>query len=153
LITALWGLIGPSGAALAQSITAPPAQLVTHDGGDGPQVFAEVAWQLHSELDPSGYTVQWNCGTFQHTGRASLKADCKLQVRVLASGGSANWMVITPSDQTNHAGGDQTAVVAARSTAVGDGEVGLTVTFLDSDFSKLGAGSYTVTVTGTITAN
>ena len=41
----------------------------------------------------------------------------------------------------------------ARSVAKGNGSVGLTVTFLDNDFSKLGAGNYTITVTGTITAN
>jgi hypothetical protein len=150
---AAWGaLIGP-GKALCQSIAAPAPQTIAHNGGDAPQLFSEVAWQLTSGLDALGYTAQWNCGPFQHTGRATLKADCKLDVRVLASGGSANWSITAPSDQTNYFGGDQTAVVAAQSFAVGDGEIGLTVTFLNNDFSRLGAGNYTVTVTGTIAAN
>lgn len=153
LLAAWGGLIGPGKAVLAQSITAPAAQSVTHNRSDAPQVFSEVAWQLISGVNPLGYTVQWSCGPFQHAARESLKADCKLQIRVLASGGLANWTVTVPNDQTNHTAGDQTAAVVAQSTAEGNGEVGLTVTFLDNDFSKLGAGSYTLTVTGTITAN
>lgn len=153
LLVAVGAFIGRGEAAFGQLIVAPAAQSVTHNGTDGPQAFPEVAWQLHSGLDPLGYTVQWSSSPFQHTSRESLKADCKLQIRILASAGSANWTIASPSDQTDYAGGDQSAVVAAQSVAEGDGEVGLTVTFLDGDFSKLGAGSYMLTVTGTITSN
>lgn len=153
LIAALAMLLAPDEAVHAQSISAPGTQTITHSGADAQQVFSEVAWDLISGADALGYTAQWNCGPFQHTGDATFKSDCKLQIRILASGGSANWAVAIASDQTNIGGGDLTAVVAAQSSAVGDGQVGLIVTFVDTDFSKLAGGSYSMTVTGTITAN
>lgn len=148
-----WLWMGSAGMVFGQSITAPAAQSITHDGTDAPQAFSEVVWQLTSGSDAAGYTAQWSCGPFQHGLKTSLKADTKLQIRVLSSGGLANWTATVPSDQTDYAGGDQSATVAAQSLATGDGQVGLTVTFVDNDFSQLGAGNYTITVTGTITAN
>ena len=141
------------GGVFGQSITAPPAQSLTHNTADAPQAFSEVAWELASGLDSAGYTAQWTCGPFEHSVKGSLKADTKLEIRVLASGGSASWTAIVPTDQTDFASGDETAVVAAESSAAGDAQVGLTVTFVNDDFSQLGAGDYTVTITGTITAN
>lgn len=139
--------------ALAQSIEAPPAQSLTHDRSDAPQVFPEVVWQLYSGIDSGGYTAQWTCEPFSHSTQNTLKADAKLAIRVVASDGSANWTATVPSDQTAYATGDQSAAVAAQSVAVGDGQVGLTVTFVDNDYSRLAAGDYTITVVGTITAN
>lgn len=139
--------------AYGQSITAPAQQAITHDGTDTSQVFSEVVWQLNSGLDAGGYTTQLSCGPFVHSGAGTFKVDSKLALRILVSEGSAKWTVTVPNDQTNFSATDETAVVAAQSSAVGDGQVGLTVTFLDSDFSLLAAGNYTLTVTGTITAN
>lgn len=149
-----WCIVNALGnTACAQSITAAAPQTITHNRSDAPQIFSEVAWQLLSGLDELGYTAQWSCGPFQHTDQGTLRADSKLEIRVLASGGSANWTVVASGDQTDYAGGDQTATVAAQSSAIGDGEVGLTVTFVNLDFSTLAAGNYTMTVTGTLTAN
>ena len=150
----VWISLGGSIAtASGQSITAPAHQSVTHSGNDAPQVFSEAVWDLMSGLDAGGYTAQWSCSPFVHSVNASLKVDSRLAIRVVASEGSANWTAIVGSDQTDYAAADDTAVVAAQSFSVGSGQVGLTVTFLNSDFSILGAGDYTMTVTGTITAN
>lgn len=146
-------LLGADGTAFAQAITAPAAQSITHNRDDAPQVFSEVVWQLTSGADAGGYTAQWSCGPFHHSVKGTLKADTKLAIRVVASDGLAGWTATVPDDQTDFVGGDETATVAARSLATGDGQVGLTVTFLNNDFSTLAAGSYTLTVTGTITAN
>ena len=149
-----WSVLsGLSSTAVAQSITAPAQQSITHRGDDATQAFPEVVWQLNSGLDPQGYAAHWSCAPFQHSGQPSLKVNCRLQARILASLGAANWTITVPGDQTDHFGGDNTAIVAAQSFAAGDGEVGLTVTFIDSDYSKLGAGNYSVTVIGTIAAN
>lgn len=139
--------------ALAQSIVAPPAESLTHNRNDASQVFPEVVWQLYSGVDSGGYTVQWSCGPFVHSVQGALKADARLAIRVVASDGFADWRTTVPNDQTSYAGGDETAAAAAQSVAVGDGQVGLTVTFLNDDYSRLAAGSYTTTVVGTITAN
>lgn len=146
-------LLAPRVPALAQLIEAPPAESLVHDRGDAPQVFPEVVWQLYTGIDSGGYTAQWTCEPFTHTSKGTLKADAKLAIRVIGSDGFADWTATVPSDQTAYASGDNTAAVAAQSVAVGDGQVGLTVTFLNDDYSTLAAGSYTVTVVGTITAN
>lgn len=139
--------------AFAQSIGVPPAESLVHNRGNAPQVFPEVVWQLYTGIDSGGYTAQWTCEPFIHASKSTLKADAKLAIRVIGSDGFADWRATVPSDQTAYASGDQTAAVAAQSVAVGDGQVGLTVTFLNDNYSTLAAGSYTVTVVGTITAN
>jgi hypothetical protein len=154
LAAACGAIAWPGETAQAQSITAPGAQSTTHAGTDANQVFPEVTWQLTSGGSSFlGCTAQWSCGPFTHTGDASFKADTRLDIRIISSSGSANWTALVPSDQTNFGGGDQTVSVTAQSTAKGNGQVGLTVTFVDTDFSRLAAGSYTATVTGTISAN
>lgn len=154
VLVMIWGTPGGfGGTACAQSIIAPAAQGFTHDTTDSDQPFSEVTWQLVSGADVDGYVTQLSCGPFVHATAGSFKADSKLVIRILSSSGSANWTVTAANDQTDYGTGDETAVVSAQSSAVGDGEVGLTVTFLDSDFSRLAAGVYNMTVTGTITAN
>ena len=145
-------MAGSTATALGQSVTAPAQQSITHNGADAPQQFSEVVWNLITGPDVAGYITEWSCGPFVHSVNANLKADSELRVRVLSSEGQANWTTIVASDQTDYAAGNQTASVVLQSSSVGDGQAGLTVTFLNSDFSKLGAGDYTITVAGTITA-
>lgn len=150
----VWATLGGSIAtASAQSITAPAHQSITHSGTDAPQAFSEAVWDLISGLDTGGYTAQWSCSPFVHSVNPNLNVDSMLAIRVVASEGSANWTAIVSTDHTDYAAADETAVVAAQSFSVGSGQVGLTVTFFNNDFSILGAGNYTMTVTGTITAN
>ena len=146
-------VLGAGGSACAQSMTVPGQQSLVHDRANTPQVFPEVIWQLHSSIDSGGYTTQWQCGPFVHSVHGALRADAKLAIRVVASEGFADWAATVPSDQTALGSGDETAAVAAQSIAIGDGHVGLTVSFLNDDYSRLAAGNYTVTVVGTITAN
>lgn len=144
---------GSFATALGQSITAPAQQSITHNNADAPQPFSEVVWNLISGSDAAGYITEWSCGPFVHSANANLKADSELSVRVLSSQGPANWTVSVANDHTDFAAGKQTASVVAQSFAVGDGQAGLNVTFVNSDFSQLGAGDYTMTITGTIIAN
>lgn len=136
----------------AVSITAPANQARSHDLSDGPQALPEATWSLTS-TESTGATVELSCGPFSHSTRTTVKTDCKLNLRVLGSAGSASWATLVTSDQTNVAAGDQTAAVSARSSGTGDGSLGLTVTLQSSDFSTLGAGDHVVTITGTISAN
>jgi hypothetical protein len=143
------------GAALgAVSITPPSGQTLAHNTADAPQVFPEQTWTLGASLtELLGATVNLTAGPFTHTAQSSLKANTKLDLRVLSAAPLSGWATTVASDQTNIAMGKNTATVSARSTSTGGGSVGLRVTFQNSDFSTLGAGSYSVTVTGTITSN
>ena len=139
--------------AAAQSITPPAAQSQNHDGSDAPQVFAEAVWSVNNPSIATGATAQLSSGPFVNASRSSLKSDCQLSLRIVSSSGMAGWTAIAPLDQTSFGGGDETAVVVANSTKKGNGQLGLTVTFINSDYSILGAGQYLATVTGTIVAN
>ena len=146
-------LLAWSPSACAQVMEAPPAESLVHNGADSPQAFPEVVWQLYTGIDSGGYTAQWTCEPFVHSTKSTLKVDARLAIRVIGSDGFANWTAALPGDQTDYASGDSNAAVAAESFAVGDGQVGLTVTFLSNDYSTLAAGDYSTTVVGTITAN
>ena len=141
-----------TGAALgAVSISAPGAQSLTHSGADAPQAFPRQAWSLTSS-EALGATVTLSGGQFVHASNSALKGNTKLDLVVLSSQGTAGWTAIVPTDQTVlplH----PTASVTARSTLSGNGSVGLTVTFQESDYSILGTGNYNLTITGTIQGN
>jgi hypothetical protein len=138
----------------AVGISGPADATITHNQSNAPQAFAEQTWSLTTGVtDVLGATVTLDASPFQNAGNAALKADCKLNLRLLSAAPLSGWAVTTATDQTNFAGGDSTARVSARSSATGNATVGLTVTFQNSDFSTLGAGNYTVTVIGTIQGN
>jgi hypothetical protein len=136
----------------AVSITPPSGQSRTHNTANAPQVFPEQVWSLTSN-ELLGATVQLTAGPFVHATEPSVKVNCKLDLRVVSSQTLALWATVAATDQTNIAAGKQTARVSARSTATGNGTVGLTVTYQNSSFSTTGAGNYSTTVTGTIVPN
>lgn len=147
-------LAGWSGLSLcrAQVITPPGAATKAHSQTDANQVFAEQSWTLQNTA-VSGATATWNCGPFAHASYPSRKVDCRMVLRFVSADAIANWALTTSTDTTAHQSGDNSATVGARSTFSGNATAGLTLTFMQNDFSVLTAGSYQVTVTGTLTAN
>lgn len=135
------------------SVSAPSDSSIQHNMQNGDQTFSEATWTLVNQEGLDGATVQWSCGPFVHTSDATVKADALLELRMLASEPGSGWSVISAQDGTNVSGGDQTATVEAGSQDLGDAEAGLTVTFVNGNFSTLAAGTYAVTVTATISAN
>ena len=135
------------------TITGPANVTVAHDQSDSNQAFAAQQWTA-SVNDVDGATVIFQTNqAFTHTVASSYKRNAKLDLAIASSDAGANWSVSTATDQTNYAGADGVAAVQASSTAPGDAAFNLTVTFITTDFSSLAAGSYTTTVTATLTAN
>ena len=136
------------------SITAPAAVSINHNQTDANQVFPAQSWvaQCNNSL---GAVLNMSTATaFRNTvGATTYKRNAQLALALASSDAGSGWSVTTASDATNYAGADEVATVSARSTAPGDASFNLTVTFLDTDFSVLAAGTYTTVVTGTITAN
>jgi hypothetical protein len=61
--------------------------------------------------------------------------------------------VTVASDRTSHAASDEAAIVQAASNRPGWARLDLTVAFVTDDSDTLAEGDYTLTVTGTMTAN
>lgn len=145
-------LVLPVGAIAAVGITAPAGQSQNHNGSDANQSFTQSTWTL-SSTEALGATLTLSAGPFTHSTVSTIKRDTRLDLAVLSSQGAALWAATVPTSQTNIALNVNTATVAAKSSSLGGGTVGLTVTFMDTDYSTLAAGNYTLTVTGTIVPN
>ena len=87
-------------------------------------------------------TVGANTFTRDYTLALSVESDPDSVWAVTA--GSANWASATDG---------VIGTVQAASTGPGNSTLGLDVNFIDSDFSQLPSGSYTMGVTATIVAN
>ena len=137
------------------TISAPVAATITHDGTDANQAFTSQSWTVECN-DPDGGSVTLAVSApFVHGTNTTYKADAKLALAISSSDSEASWSVTTAADQTDYANAtpDTDAQVVASSTAAGNVTFGLTVTFVQSDHSVLAAGTYSTTVTGTLTAN
>ena len=137
----------------SMTLIAPPAAAIVHDTSDNDQVFPVQNW-IAQTTGLTGATVTLEAqGPFVNVLNSNFQRDVRLDLAITSSDALANWTVTSSTDQTDYAGGTQTATVAAQSTGAGLGQLGLTVSFVETDYSSLGAGAYTTTVEGTITAN
>lgn len=137
------------------AITAPAAATKTHDAADANQALPAATWTV-DQNQVSGSTATFSVSApFVHATATTIKRNCKLDLAISTSESAAGWSVTTATDQTAYAAvtPDNAASVSATSTAAGNATLGVTVTFLDTDYSTLATGSYATTVTGTITAN
>ena len=135
------------------ALIAPPAAAITHDTSDNDQVFPVQNWIAQTTgLTGANVTLEAQ-GPFVNVLDANFQRDIRMDLAITSTDPLANWTVTSPTDQTAYASGVQTATVAAQSSGAGLGQLGLTVTFVETDFSSLGAGAYVTTVEGTITAN
>lgn len=133
----------------AISITAPADVLINHNLTDNNQVFAEQPWNVFTS-NPTGAAVTLDMGRFVLDTDSTFFRDASMALAMLSTDSTANWAVTTAAGTT---AGSGTASVAAGSTGPGSGQLGLTVTFIESDASTLAAGNYVATVVGTITNN
>jgi len=124
---------------------------ITHDGNDTNQAFPRQTWDAFCNT-AAGATVTFTSqSAFVNTvGGSTFTREAQLDL-ALGTNVDAGWAVTVASDSTTPA--DDNAVVSAASNASGSAELDLTVTFLDTDYSQLPAGTYTMTVEGLITAN
>jgi hypothetical protein len=135
------------------TISGPSDVTIAHDGTDSNNAFSAQQYSV-SQNPISGSSVTFDVSApFTHTTASSFKRDCKLDLAIASSEAVALWAVSTASDQTDYGSSDNAAQVAAASQLPGDVVFNLTVTFITSDYSTLAAGSYSTTVTATLTSN
>jgi hypothetical protein len=136
------------------TITPPaPAVSITHDETANDQTFAAQQWAVKANSRDGATVVFSTDQAFTHTADASFKRDAKLDLAIASSSGPASWTLAVASDQTDHAASDEIATVQAGSTAPGKADFDLTVTFITGDLDTLAEGDYSLTITGTLTAN
>lgn len=139
--------------ASTMSIVAPPAAAIVHDTSDNDQVFPVQNWLAHTTgLTGANVTLEAQ-SPFTNAADASFQRDVRLDLAISSSDATANWTVTSSTAQTSYGTGQTTAAVAAQSSGPGLGQLGLTVTFVETGYSSLAAGSYLTTVVGTISSN
>lgn len=147
----------PTRPAMAQpprlNATGGKVQTIEHNGLSEPQVFPEVKWIIINPQGRRGAVVEMSCAAFANTLDASLRVDTRLDLRVIRSNQDADWSLLTRSDQTDIARGYDTAHAVALSNEHGNGQLGIVVTFVNSDFTQLTTGEYETVLVGTITEN
>ena len=142
--------------ASALTITAPSDSSITHDGNDSNQSFGVSDWAVTCN-NGSGATVDFTTTAVFENG--TVERDLTMTVSVVStdndSGGSPVWAVnpALTTYSSDYANSDVAGNVQATSAGPGNATLGLGMVFVDNDYSLLPAGSYTVVVTGTITAN
>ena len=135
------------------TLIAPPAAAIVHDTSDNDQVFPVQNWIAHtSGLTGANVTLE-AISPFVNAVDSNFLRDIKMDLAITSSDALAAWVVTDPTDQTAYASGVDTATVSAQSSGAGLGQLGLTVTFVETDYSSLAAGAYVTTVEGTITSN
>lgn len=133
------------------SINAPITGGVTiaHNTLDANQAFAAQTWTAISN-NGAGATVDFVITPFSN---GTTQRNARLTTGLASSDAGSGWSMTTITGTTDYTSGTPNATVSAASTAPGNATFGLNVTFLDTDYSLLPAGSFVSTVTGTITAN
>ncbi len=134
-------------------ISAPASVSIAHDDGETDQVFPVQQWDIKSRARSGATVVFTTDQAFTHTADATYKSDAILDLVIASSRAEANWIVTTALDQTDYAGFDEVAAVQATSTRAGEACFDLTVTFVTENEDALAEGDYSLTVTGTLTAN
>lgn len=137
------------------SISAPTDVSINHDTTDANQSFnvTDSNWAVLSNQG-SGATVTFNTsGRFTNVvGANTFTRDYTLALAV-ASDPDSVWNTVAGAANWASATDGAIGTVQAESTGPGNATLGLGVTFVDSDFSQLPAGNYTMAVTATIVAN
>lgn len=142
----------------AWSAAAPPPTI--HSSGEQvslqvldasqPAIFPEQGWKITAP-NPFGPTVAiWTVMPFTNLKDPKSLVDAQLNLRALDRGKSGGWEVFVPQARTAFRSGMNTASVVAASQG-GNGEAGITVSFLSHEQPFVTDGVYETTVVGTIT--
>lgn len=115
-----------------------------------PVVFAEQSWRIVAPNILGPTVAVFSAAPFQNVKDPSSRVDAQLNLRALSRGVVNGWVVLVPQARTVTASGTNTASVAAASIG-GNGDMGVTVSFLCHERPFLTDGVYETTVIGTIT--
>jgi len=136
------------------SVQAPPfaASALLPVGGDRVSL-PEQNWNVASNSQ-SGATVRLVADHhFQHLEHPGIRRDARFDLRVISQSHVGNWKVTRSIASTSQQAADGSTYVEAQSSQPGSAAIGLIVTFEPDDSLFTPAGSYELTITGTITAN
>ena len=126
---------------------------IEHDQTDSNQALDWQSWQVVCN-NTGGATVTFETDQpFTHTMHGDIRRDAFLFLSNANSGGLFRrnaWQITRFADQTDYKNGDQVASVSAEVNRANDGTFNLRVVFLEEQFADTVAGSYELTVTGTI---
>lgn len=141
--------------ASALTLTAPEDAVIAHNENDANQAFEPSSWGVTCN-NAAGATVNFTTDAVFQNG--ATERDLTMTVSVISTddvSGTPVWTA-TPALTTfssDYANSSVAGQVQAASTGAGNATLGLSMIFVDNDYSLLPSGNYTVTVTGTITAN
>lgn len=137
------------------SITAPTDVSITHDGTDADQGFGTAAssWDVLCNQGAGATVTFVTDGLFTNTvGTNTYTRDYTMDLAVSSDPDSV-WSTVAGSASWASATDGAIGTVQAESSGPGNSSLTLDVTFIDSDYSQLPSGSYTMGVTATIVAN
>lgn len=134
-------------AAPAPSVTLAPSEAQLPN-----PVFPAQRWSVFQNNKKGATATFAVSAPFVHAVDNSYKLDVSLAL-ALAPGPGPGWQVVKNSDQTDYATGKNSASVTAATDKAGDKKFDLTVGARVTTFNNTGAGTYSVQVVGTLTAN
>lgn len=116
-----------------------------------PAIFPEQPWHLIAPNPFGASIVVWTVAPFHNVVRPENRVDAGLFLRMRTKGQSnRDWQVVIPQARTSFRTGQPSAHVVAGSYG-GNGEAGVTVSFLCHEQPVIADGNYETTVIGTIT--
>lgn len=115
-----------------------------------PVVFPEQSWRIVAPNILGPTVAVFSTVPFQNVKDHNSHVDAQLNLRALSRGLANGWTVLVPQARTATTSGTTTASVAAASVG-GNGDMGVTVSFLCHERPFLTDGVYETTVIGTIT--
>ncbi len=143
---------------MSQSVAAPPpairatgkTQSLTVVNPSQPLIFPEQGWNLTAPNHFGPTITVWSIEPFRNVADPQSQVDAGLNLTIGKRGKDGNWQVLMPQDRTHFPSGRTMAHVVAGSSG-GNGEAGITVSFLCQEQPFVADGQYEATVVGTIT--
>ena len=133
------------------SIRAPgKTQSLTVIDPSQPLIFPEQGWKLTAPSHFGPTIAVWTIQPFRHVADPRIQVDAALNLTIGKRGKDGNWQVIMSQDRTHFSSGRTAAHVVAGSQG-GNGDAGITVSFLCHEQPFVADGEYEATVVGTIT--
>ena len=115
-----------------------------------PLIFPEQSWKLTAPNHFGPTITVWSIAPFRNVADSQIQIDAALNLTIGNRGKDGNWQVLMPHDRTHFSSGRTAAHVVAGSQG-GNGDAGITVTFLCHEQPFVADGEYEATVVGTIT--
>jgi hypothetical protein len=135
------------------SVRAPADAFLDFDRGAEIQSFPAQHWEV-SGSSRGGVTAVFSTDqAFTNEADSTHKRDAAIQLRIAETSGSAVWRLDAPISQTDYAHGNERAVVQASSDSAGQAMFDLNVSFISGNDATLQDGSYSLTVTATVTSH